>query len=110
MSRGWTSCCERWTPRRTQLGILLHTALPEITWSPPQATYLPWLDCTALGGADVPHDVFLDEGRVALEPGLRFGKSGGGFVRLNFATSGAILAAAVDAMANAAAEQRRARP
>jgi cysteine-S-conjugate beta-lyase len=96
--------------RRTQLGMLLHTALPEITWSPPQATYLAWLDCTALGEADVPRDVFLDEGRVALEPGLRFGKSGGGFVRLNFATSGAILAAAVDAMANAAAEQRRARP
>jgi cysteine-S-conjugate beta-lyase len=93
--------------RRTQLGALLNTALPELIWSPPQATYLAWLDCTALGDDDVPKNIFLDKGQVALEPGPRFGTPGDGFVRLNFATSGQILSAAVNAMAHAAAQQRR---
>jgi cystathionine beta-lyase len=92
--------------RRAQLAMLLDTALPTITWSPPHATYLAWLDCTALGDGDVPRNIFLDRGRVAMEPGPRFGTPGAGFVRLNFATSGQILSDAVDAMAHAAAHQR----
>jgi cysteine-S-conjugate beta-lyase len=87
--------------RRSQLGMLLNTALPEILWSPPQATYLAWLDCNALGDDDVPRNIFLERGQVALEPGPRYGTPGGGFVRLNFATSGRILSAAIDAMAHA---------
>jgi cystathionine beta-lyase len=70
-----------------------------VTWHPPEATYLAWLDCSALGSADQARERFLARGRVALEPGLRFGATGGGYVRLNFATSAVILDQATAQMA-----------
>jgi len=45
--------------------------------------------------------VFLDSGRVALSSGHVFGTGGAGFVRLNFATSTAVLTEAIDRMAAA---------
>jgi cystathionine beta-lyase len=62
-----------------------------------QATYLAWLDCTPLE-LDDPAAVFEQRGRVALEPGPLYGTGGDGFVRLNFATSPAILDEAVRRM------------
>jgi cystathionine beta-lyase len=85
--------------RRTQLGHLLAEHLPQVTWCPPAATFLAWLDVSALG-PDA-REVFLDRGRVALEPGLKFGAAGAGFVRLNFGTSAEILDDAVRRMAAA---------
>jgi cysteine-S-conjugate beta-lyase len=84
--------------RRSQLLTLLSQHLPSIAWHPPDATYLAWLDCRALDITGQPREVFLERGRVALEPGLRFGREGDGFVRLNFATSAEILADAVARM------------
>jgi cystathionine beta-lyase len=87
--------------RRSQLAGLLADRLPSLRWQPPEATYLAWLDCTALGPGDTARERFLDAGRVALEPGLRFGAAGAGHVRLNFATSVEILDEAVARMAMA---------
>jgi cystathionine beta-lyase len=87
--------------RRAQLGALLAERLPAVRWRPPEATYLAWLDCSALGEGDAPRELFLDEGRVGLEPGLRFGREGGGHVRLNFATAPEVLDEAVARMATA---------
>jgi cystathionine beta-lyase len=87
--------------RRAQLATLLSERLPQITWQPPEATYLAWLDSTALGTGDAPWELFLEKGRVGLEPGLRFGREGSGHVRLNFATSAEILDEAVARMAAA---------
>jgi cysteine-S-conjugate beta-lyase len=89
--------------RRTQLGELLRDRLPMITWHPPEATYLAWLDCTKLGAGNEPRDLLLERGRVALEPGLRFGAAGSGFARLNFGTGPEILDEAVSRMATAVA-------
>lgn len=86
---------------RTQLGGDLAQQLPEVAWSPPQATYLAWLDCTGLGLGDAPAEAFLERGRVALSPGLDYGAPGAGHVRLNFATSPEHLADAVARMARA---------
>ncbi|MCE3275627.1 MAG: aminotransferase class [Propionibacteriaceae bacterium] len=72
---------------RELLGELLTTELPKITWEPPQASYLAWLDCRALALGDNPAEAFLTRGRVALSPGLDYGREGAGFVRLNFGTS-----------------------
>jgi Bifunctional PLP-dependent enzyme with beta-cystathionase and maltose regulon repressor activities len=47
-------------------------------------------------------DLFLERGRVALEPGLRFGAVGNGYARLNFATSSDILDQATARMATSA--------
>ena len=67
-------------------------------YDPPQATYLAWLDCSALGLGPDPATTFLERG-VALSAGPEFGPQGEGHVRLNFATAPAILAAIVATMA-----------
>jgi cystathionine beta-lyase len=72
---------------RAWLTSALPARVPEIAWRPPQATYLAWLDCSALGLGDEPADVFLQRGKVAVSRGLNYGPEGAGHVRLNFGTS-----------------------
>ena len=71
---------------------------PRIVHFPPQATYLAWLDCRALALPGGPHEYFLSRAKVALSDGADFGEPGRGFVRLNFATSPAILDEILDRM------------
>ena len=81
--------------------LLLAAALPQIAVTPADSGYLLWLDCRALGAAPSaaePADVFLERGRVALAPGLDFGREGAGFARLNIGTSGPLLLEAVRRM------------
>jgi cysteine-S-conjugate beta-lyase len=84
---------------RLLLGTLLEAKLPAVGYVPPEAGYLAWLDCRALGLGDDPAAVFLERGEVALSPGPTFGAQGKGFARLNFGTSSALLDEAVDRMA-----------
>ncbi|CCH75896.1 putative cystathionine beta-lyase [Nostocoides japonicum T1-X7] len=100
---------------RDLLGRLVAERLPGVTVTPPEGTYLAWLDCTALGldegsaaeGPGVvselagPARFFLDHARVALSSGHVFGSGGAGRVRLNFATRPDILTEAVARMAEA---------
>jgi cystathionine beta-lyase len=86
--------------RRSVLAGLLAERLPGITWHPPEASYLAWLDCAELG-LQRPSEEFLRHG-VALEAGERFGAEGAGHVRLNFGTSAEILTEAIGRMAKAA--------
>lgn len=77
---------------------LLAEHLPDVAYVPGESTYLAWLDCRALDlGAD-PASVFLDKGRVAVNPGADFGAQGAGFVRLNLATTPEILSEAIRRM------------
>jgi cystathionine beta-lyase len=87
--------------RRRQLGGLIAAQLPDVPSSHPQATYPASPDCRRIGDGEQPRSVFLDRGRVALEPGPRFGTPGSGFVRLNFGTSEAVPAEAIERMASA---------
>lgn len=76
---------------RRLLGELLDEHLPEVGYTPPEGTYLAWLDCRRL---DLPEDragFFSEEAGVVLVDGARCGEQGQGFVRLNFATTAAIL-------------------
>jgi cysteine-S-conjugate beta-lyase len=68
---------------RTQLA----KQLPGVSWTPPDATYLAWLDFRGLDLGDDPAEVILRRGRIALSPGLHYGSPGAGFARLNFGTS-----------------------
>ncbi|GAA4614206.1 aminotransferase class I/II-fold pyridoxal phosphate-dependent enzyme [Actinoallomurus liliacearum] len=86
---------------RRLLGDLLKAHLPGVGHHPPQATYLAWLDCRALGLGDDPAETFLRHGRVALSPGPNFGPAGHGFARLNFGTSPDRVTEAVRRMAAA---------
>jgi cystathionine beta-lyase len=85
--------------RRTLLGRLLAERLPTLSWRPPEATFLAWLDCSAIGSGDHPWEHFLENALIATEPGLRFGAAGSGHVRLNFATGAEILDQATAQMA-----------
>jgi cystathionine beta-lyase len=88
---------------RTLLAKLMAKLLPGVRYVPPEVTYLAWLDCRALGLSN-PARFFLERAKVALADGATFGAPGRGFVRLNFATSRAILTAIVQRMAAALAE------
>ena len=84
---------------RTLLAGLLAERLPQVRYRPPEASYLTWLDCRALGLGGDPAAVFLERGRVALSRGLDFGDEGWGYARLNIATSSGLVAEAVRRMA-----------
>ncbi|MFL6163898.1 MAG: MalY/PatB family protein [Jatrophihabitantaceae bacterium] len=86
--------------RRALLGELLADRLPALSWRPPQASYLGWLDCDGLGIDGDASQRFLQHG-VAVDAGRTFGAIGADHVRLNFATSAEILTEAVDRMASA---------
>ena len=87
--------------RHDQLGRLLAERLPQVRRQQPEATFLAWLDCRAIGEGAEPQQRFLERGRVALYPGTDFGAPGSGWVRLNVATSEEILDEAVTRMADA---------
>ena len=84
---------------RLLLSQLLAAELPEVSYHPPAAGYLAWLDFRGLGWGEDPAAVALEHARVALEPGLRFGRQGSGFARLNFACSPEMLTEAVARLA-----------
>jgi cystathionine beta-lyase len=88
---------------RGLLARLLAQHLPAVGYVPPEASFLAWLDCRALGLGDDPAAAFLERGRVALSPGPDFGAAGRGRARLNMGTSPELLAEAVRRMAAAAA-------
>lgn len=94
---------------RAALGGFVTEHLPELRFLRPEGTYLAWIDCRTLGlhddaaqGAagvvtelDGPAQYLLDHARVAVTSGHVFGLGGGGHIRLNFATSRAILTEAL---------------
>ena len=83
---------------RRSLTDLLRRHLPGVEYRPPRATYLAWLDCRPLGLGDDPAETFRERG-VELSSGPQFGPQGLGHARINLATSPAILADTVAAMA-----------
>jgi aminotransferase/cystathionine beta-lyase len=78
-------------------------AMPLLKVARVEASYLAWIDCSALGCAD-PHALFLSFG-LALSPGTQFNAPQ--FVRLNFGTQSALLEQAMDRMALALASIKR---
>ncbi len=75
--------------------------LPGIRLNAPEGTYLAWLDCRKSGIQGPPHEFFRRKARLALNDGRWFGAGGEGFVRLNFATSRAVLQEALERMKSA---------
>ena len=75
---------------RRLLGDLIATHLPDVGYTPPEATYLAWLDFRPYA-LETPAEFLLEHARVALSEGAQFGPGGEGHARLNFATSPSIL-------------------
>lgn len=86
---------------------LLTENIPEIRFHDPEATYLMWLDCRDLDLPSAAYDFFLHEAGVAFSAGGSFDPTCNGFVRLNFATTEAILVEAVERMVAAIDQHRR---
>ncbi len=83
---------------RDFLSDFVREALPGISMSPVEGTYLAWLDCREAGIEGNPFQFFMEKGRVALSDGAAFGRGGQGFVRLNFGCPRAMLAEALQRM------------
>lgn len=76
--------------------------IPEIKPLRPQASFLVWLDCRALGLA---HEqlvsLFVDKAGLALNDGEMFGQGGQGFMRMNVACPRSQLLRALDSLGRA---------
>lgn len=95
--------CESWRKallaqlRDNLARVEAHAARWEnISFCPPEATYLAWLDLRRSALADAPQRRLLGEARVALSDGADFGWPG--FVRLNFGMPGTWLEEALARM------------
>jgi cystathionine beta-lyase len=86
---------------RRLLAELLADLLPEMGYTPPDGTYLAWLDCRALGIDGSVGDFLLERAGVALVDGPECGAPGAGHVRLNLATPRPVLTEIVTRMAAA---------
>jgi cystathionine beta-lyase len=86
---------------RALMARLLAEHVPGAGYAAPQASFLAWLDCRALGLGDDPAAVFRERGKVALSSGPDFGAQGHGFARLNRRTSPELMTEAVRRMASA---------
>jgi cysteine-S-conjugate beta-lyase len=86
---------------RALLADLLAEHLPQVRYTPPEGTYLAWLDCRELGIEGSLGDFFRREAGVALIAGPECGAPGAGHVRLNLATPRPVLRTIVERMAAA---------
>jgi cysteine-S-conjugate beta-lyase len=65
----------------------LTTAVPSLKIAKPHGTYLLWIDYRGTGlSEEVMMDKLLNKGKLALEPGTKYGEAGRGFLRMNVAT------------------------
>ena len=54
----------------------------------PQASFLVWIDLRAMGLSEVEiTERLINRGKLALEPGTKYGQDGQGFVRMNIGCS-----------------------
>ena len=76
--------------------------MPQIKPLRPQASFVVWLDCRALGlNHEQLVDLFVNKARLALNDGEMFGRGGEGFMRLNVGTPRAVLEQALERLRNA---------
>lgn len=79
----------------------LEAHLPEVRLRRPSASYLAWLDMSALGWGDDPAAVAEQRARVALSSGPAFGRQGAGCARMNVACAPETITEAVRRLAAA---------
>ncbi len=73
--------------------------LPLAKTHTPNCSYLSWIDFSAYGLGEDPALYLVEKAKVAFVPGVRFGAKFSQYVRLNFATSPAIIEEAIDRVA-----------
>ncbi|MDN4609085.1 MalY/PatB family protein [Sporosarcina highlanderae] len=97
--------CEPWLENlleiiSTNMDYVIDTlpeAVPGISIQKPHSTYLLWIDYRGTGlSEEEMMDKLLNKGRLALEPGTKYGEAGRGFLRMNIATPLAIVKEGVE--------------
>lgn len=81
----------RLTAARDRMIDFFHGQFPEVAIGKPEGTYFGWLDCSSLPFNGSAFDFFMGQAKVALSAGETFLAGATSHVRLNFATSPAIL-------------------
>ncbi|MRR22247.1 hypothetical protein EG830_04625 [bacterium] len=101
--RGWLEQLMRYVEGNVDLVIdFCRERLPVISPLRPEATYMIWLDCRALGmtGKDL-NRFFVESAGVGMNEGTRFGPGGEGFMRMNLACPRALVQKALEQIENA---------
>lgn len=79
--------------------------IPQIVPLRPQASFLVWLNCRALGlSHDALADLFVHGAQLALNDGEMFGQGGDGFMRLNVASPRSVILQAMEQLDKAVSE------
>jgi cystathionine beta-lyase len=86
---------------RDLIASFLRERLPAITLTPCEATYLAWLDVSALNLKDPGH--YFEQHGLGFADGAQYGAPAGRFVRLNFGCTRATLAEALQRLQRAVA-------
>ena len=86
---------------RRVLAELVTAHLPAAVYREPEATYIGWIDVSALGLPGVPADFFREEAGVVLTEGRLLGRGYEDCTRIVFATPRPILVEALQAMGDA---------
>jgi cystathionine beta-lyase len=76
---------------RNLVADLLKDKLPLAKSHMPHCSYLAWIDFSEYKLDVEPSTHFVEKGKVAFQPGIRFGEQWAQYLRLNFATSPAII-------------------
>jgi cysteine-S-conjugate beta-lyase len=108
-SRGWLDATI--TAIESNLDLLqaqLADKLPQVRLRRPDASYLAWLDMSALRWGDDPAAHALEAAKVALSSGPSFGPPGAGYARMNVACAPETIIEAVDRLARAASNSNSA--
>jgi cysteine-S-conjugate beta-lyase len=81
--------------------------IPEIVPVQPEATYMIWLDCRALGmsGRELQH-FFVHQAGIGMNEGSAFGPGGEGFMRMNLGTTHKTVKRAMEQIEKAVSEIR----
>ncbi|WP_023603210.1 MalY/PatB family protein [Aliivibrio logei] len=79
----------------TTLATFIESELPELSFTPPEAGYLAWVDCRSLGLTDKELELKLVEAGIVPSMGIAFGNEGSGFIRLNLGCPHEVLIQAI---------------
>ncbi|WP_105566780.1 MalY/PatB family protein [Microbacterium halophytorum] len=88
---------------RARLGELVAEHLPGARYTPPQGTYLGWIDCAELDIPGSPSDFFAEHAGVVTTDGAHCGVGSATAIRFNFATPRPIMEDALTRMGEALA-------
>jgi len=86
---------------RKLIANLISSRVPAIGYHLPQASYLAWLDMSKLNLGEDPGLALIEKAKVAFNSGHIYGPLGKDYVRLNFATSPAIITEEIERIARA---------